>query len=411
MQEFLVGFLQYLIQGISLGSIYALIAIGYTMVYGILKLINFAHGDIYMVGSYAGLFAASYWVVNITKHAAIFPTIIAAMIICGLVGFAIEKMAYKPLRQAPKLIYQTAGIGACFGFFAYTFFRWPMWQAIILFAIACGIVGYVIEKEFGKKINITLTLILAVVVGCIGTFLWNSSIMVSFIFSILFFLLFWMTFEAVHRRPFNPAPRLAALITAIGVSFFLEYAMMYWQSPNQQYYPKILTDKIFEFKMGGNLSIFIFGQHIIFFVAAAILVILLMLLVNHTKVGRAMRAVSYDGEAAQLMGVNVNNTISMTFAIGSALAGAAGVIFGCFYPFDPLLGMMPGLKAFIAAVLGGIGSIPGAMLGGILMGVAEQMAVGFGSSALRDVAAFVILIIILLFKPTGLFGKNTSEKV
>jgi branched-chain amino acid transport system permease protein len=411
MQEFFVGFLQYLIQGISLGSIYALIAIGYTMVYGILKLINFAHGDVYMVGSYTGLFVASYWVINVTKHVAILPTIVGAMIICALVGFAIEKLAYKPLRQAPKMIYQTAGIGACFGFFSYTFFKWPMLQSILLFALVCGIIGFIVEKEFARKVNITVTLILSIAVGIVGTLLWKSPLLMSLLVSVIFFLLFWLTFETVHRRAFKPAPRIAALITAIGVSLFLEYAMMYWQTPNQKYFPKILPDKIFEIKFAPNLSVYIFGQHIIFFIAAAILVILLWLLVNHTKVGRAMRAVSYDREAAQLMGVNVNNTISMTFAIGSALAGAAGVIFGCFYPFVPFLGIMPGLIAFIAAVLGGIGSLPGAMLGGLLMGVAEQMAVGFGSSALRDVVAFIILIIVLLFKPTGLLGKGTNEKV
>jgi branched-chain amino acid transport system permease protein len=138
---------------------------------------------------------------------------------------------------------------------------------------------------------------------------------------------------------------------------------------------------------------------------------LLWLLVKFTKIGRGMRAVAFDAEAAQLMGVNVNNTISFTFAIGSALAGAAGVLFGSFYPFDPLLGIMPGLKAFIAAVLGGIGSLPGAMLGGILMGIAEQLSVGFGNSSLRDVTAFIILILILIIKPSGLLGRKTNEKI
>lgn len=409
--EFLVGFLQYLIQGISLGSIYALIALGYTMVYGVLKLINFAHGDVYMVGAYSGLFVASYWVAGLGEKSAIIPTLIGAMIISAFVGFLIEKLAYKPLRQASKLIYKAGGIGACFGFFAFVFFKWPMLESMILVTLACGTIGYLIEKEMNKKVIIAITAGIGLIVGLIGGLLWKYPIIQSLIVSLVFFILFWLTFDAVNRRPFKPAPRIAALITAIGVSLFLEYAMMYWQTPNQKYYPKILTDKLFELKFAENMSVYIFGQHIIFLVAGIVLVILLWMLVNHTKVGRAMRAVSYDREAAELMGVNVNNTISITFAIGSSLAAAAGVIFGCFYPFDPLLGVMPGLKAFIAAVLGGIGSLPGAMLGGLLMGVAEQMAVGFGSSALRDVVAFVILIVILLFKPTGLLGKGTTEKV
>ena len=411
MQEFLVGFLQYLIQGISLGSIYALIALGYTMVYGILKMINFAHGDVFMVGSYTGLFVATYWLSSILKTGAFFPTLILSMLICAFIGFFIEKLAYKPLRQAPGLVYQSAGIGACFGFFAFVFFKWPMLWSIILLTIMCGVIGYLVEKEYSRKIKLTTIAVLAMVTCLTGILLWKSKPLITLIAGLAFFGLFWLTFEGVRRRPFKPAPRIAALITAIGVSIFLDYAMMYWQTPNQKYYPKLLTDLPYEIKFGGNYSVFIFRQHLIFFLAAAIIGLLLWLLVNHTRIGRAMRAVSYDQEAAQLMGVNVNNIISVTFAIGSAMAAAAGVIFGCFYPFDPLYGFMPGIKAFIAAVLGGIGSLPGAILGGLLMGVGEQMAVGFGNSTLRDVVAFIILIIILLLKPNGLLGKGTSEKV
>ncbi len=411
MQDFLVGFLQYLIQGISLGSIYALIALGYTMVYGILKLINFAHGDVYMVGAYSGLFLATYWTTSVTTHGAIWPTLIGSMIICAAVGFLIEKLAYKPLRQAPKLMYQTAGIGACFGFFTFVFFKWAMFPSILIFTAVCGIIGYIIEKEIGRNLTLGLTAGLAAVVASIGMVFWKSPVVMTLLISELFFTGYWLVFDRVHTRPFKPAPRIAALITAIGVSLFLEYAMMYWQTPNQKYFPKILEDAPIEWKLSASSSVYIFGQHIIFFVATLVLLVLLWVLVNHTKVGRAMRAVSYDREAAELMGVNVNNIISITFGIGSALAAAAGVIFGCFYPFDPLLGVMPGLKAFIAAVVGGIGSLPGAVLGGMLMGVAEQMAVGFGTSALRDVVAFIILIVILLFKPTGLLGKSTTEKV
>lgn len=411
MQDFFIPFLQYLIQGISLGSIYALIAIGYTMVYGILRFINFAHGDVYMVGAYAGLFASSYWIANVLNKGAVIPTIIVSMIICAVVGLAIEKMAYKPLRQAPKLIYQTSGIGGCFGFCFFTFFRWPMWESILLFTIASGVIGFIIHKELSRKVILSVTGIIGLITGLIPIILWKSVPLLTLVVTVGYSFLFWIAFDRVKRRLFKPAPRIAALITAIGISTFLEYGMQYWQSPNQKYYPKILEDKVFNIPMGHDMSIFVFGQHLIFLATTAVLVVLLWLLVNHTKIGRGMRAVSYDRDAARLMGVNVDTTISITFMIGSALAGAGGVIFACFYPIKPLLGFLPGMKAFIAAVVGGIGSLPGAMLGGLLLGTAEQMAVGFGNSTLRDVTAYVILIIVLLWKPTGLLGKGTSEKV
>lgn len=414
MEQFFVGFLQYLIQGVSLGSIYALIALGYTMVYGILKFINFAHGDVYMVGAYSGLFVSTFWVAHIISKGAIIPTLLLSMAICAVVGFCIEKLAYKPLRQAPKMIFQTAGIGACFGFFAFVFAQWPKWTmgwSIILFAVTCGLIGYIVDKEKEQFYSWAVVAFNGLAVALIAWLCWGSPFIFTLIVSLIFFYIYLQIFYSVHRRAFKPAPRIAALITAIGVSFFLEYATMYWQTPNQKYYLPILPDNPYEIKFPHDLSVYIFGQHIIFLVASIILLIALWLLVNHTKVGRAMRAVSFDREAAQLMGVNVNNIISVTFMIGSSLAGAAGVIFGCFYPFDPLLGMMPGLKAFIAAVLGGIGSLPGAVLGGLVMGVAEQMAVGFGNSTLRDVVAFIILILVLLVKPAGLLGKRTTEKV
>ncbi|MCL6615476.1 MAG: branched-chain amino acid ABC transporter permease, partial [Firmicutes bacterium] len=275
-------------------------------VYGIIRLINFAHGDIYMVGAYLGFFAVTllrpfdpkgtwFW----------FASLLLAMGGCALTGVIIERVAYKPLRMAP---------------------------------------------------------------------------------------------------------RIAALITAIGVSLFLEYGTMALLSPQQKYYgelPALINDK----------TLFVFDvfmvqkQHIIFFLVAVMLMIALYAVVKYTKIGKAMRAVSHDREAAQLMGIDVNSIISATFAIGSALAAAAGVLFGSFYPIEPLLGVMPGLKAFVAAVLGGIGVIPGAMLGGLIMGVAESLVTGFFSSTLRDVVAFALLIVILLVKPTGLLGKPAGEKV
>lgn len=289
-------FLQQLINGLSLGSIYALIALGYTMVYGIIRLINFAHGDIYMVGAYVGYFAA-------TNGFGFVGSLLVAMATCALLGVIIERLAYKPLRKAA---------------------------------------------------------------------------------------------------------RIAALITAIGISQFLEYGGMMVVGPQVRTYPAILGDTTY--KLFGNVQIT--SRQILILVVAILLMLLLQFIVHKTKTGKAMRAVSLDTEAAMLMGINVDNTISATFALGSALAAAAGVLVGIYYnQIDPLMGIMPGLKAFVAAVLGGIGIIPGAVTGAMLLGVTETMVSGYGNSLFKDPVAFIILILILIVKPSGLFGKNVREKV
>ena len=287
---------QQIVNGISLGSIYALIALGYTMVYGIIKLINFAHGDVYMVGAYVGFFVTTYTGVGFI------PALIIAMASCAILGMTIEKVAYKPLR--------------------------------------------------------------------------NSS-------------------------------RIAVLITAIGVSLLLEYVMMYFVGAQVRSYPKLLSGRIFNIG-----SIVVKTQQIYIVITALVLMFIFQYTVNKTKVGKAMRAVSADKDAAQLMGIKVNDTISFTFAIGSALAGAGGVLVGVYYnSIDPLMGMMPGLKAFVAAVFGGIGSIPGAMIGGLSIGMLETLVSGYGNSMYRDAAVFAFLILILILKPSGLLGKNAKEKV
>ncbi|HHW08401.1 MAG TPA: branched-chain amino acid ABC transporter permease [Firmicutes bacterium] len=289
-------FLQQVINGLSLGSVYALIALGYTMVYGIVRLINFAHGDIYMIGAFIGFFTTR------VLHLSFIPALILSMACASLLGVIIERLAYKPLRHAP---------------------------------------------------------------------------------------------------------RIAILITAIGVSFLIEYSMIWAFSPQPRAYPDLLAN--YQLQLAGLI---ITAQQLFILGIAIILMLGLHFLVQKTKSGKAMRAVSYDMDAAALMGINVNSVISFTFAIGSALAGAAGLLVGVYYNrIDPLMGIMPGLKAFVAAVLGGIGIIPGAMVGGIIMGVAESLVSGFLSSTYRDAVAFAILIIILLVKPTGLLGKRSVEKV
>lgn len=294
--DFLHQFVQQLINGVSLGSIYALIALGYTMIYGIIKLINFAHGDIYMVGAYIGFFA-------ITRAGlSIVPALLISMVVTGILGMIVERLAYKPLRHAP---------------------------------------------------------------------------------------------------------RISVLITAIGVSFFLEYASMYFVSPTPRTFPEVIPSVAF------NVGSFIVnGQQMLIMGITLVLMLILTYIVQKTKLGKAMRAASFDVETAQLMGINADRVISFTFCIGSALAAAAGVLVGVYYnSIDPLMGIMPGLKAFVAAVLGGIGILPGAVAGGIILGVIEALVSGFISSTFRDAAAFAILILVLLFKPSGLFGKNTREKV
>lgn len=290
--------LQQIVNGISLGSIYALIALGYTMVYGIIKLINFAHCDVYMIGAYVG------YVCMAKLGLGFVPSLLVSMLVCTLLGVAIEKIAYKPLRNAT---------------------------------------------------------------------------------------------------------RIAALITAIGVSLFLEYTTMFFATPNVRTYPPMTGFMARTFKFGG---VVISSQQILIALITVILMILLQLIVKKTRIGKAMRAVSLDKDAAELMGINVDSTISFTFALGSALAGAAGILVGVYYnSINPLMGVLPGLKAFVAAVFGGIGIIPGAMLGGYVIGFIEVMVSGLGYSMYRDAVVFAILILILIVRPAGLLGKNTGEKV
>lgn len=288
--------IQQLINGLSLGSIYALLALGYTMVYGIIQLINFAHGDIYMIGAFSGFYLAT------TLKLPFIPTLLLSMASSALIGIIIEKIAYKPLRKSP---------------------------------------------------------------------------------------------------------RITLLITAIGVSLLLENGMRFLIGPEPKAFPELVeTTKI---TIG---SIQITNIQILTLAISLILVVLLQFIVYKTKAGKAMRAASFDIEAATLMGVNVNSVVSLTFAIGSALAGAAGVLVALTWTsIDPYMGIMPGLKAFVAAVLGGIGIIPGALIGGLFMGLAETLTKAYISTRLSDAIAFSILIIVLLIKPTGLLGKKSREKV
>jgi branched-chain amino acid transport system permease protein len=298
-------FLQQLINGLALGSILALIALGYTMVYGILRFINFAHGDIFMLGAFAGFYLAPK-VANIFPTPSILSGLVVmgiAMAICAVIGVVIERFAYRPLRRSPKL---------------------------------------------------------------------------------------------------------TVLITAIGVSLFLEYSGQLFFGAAPKKFPALIP--VYPITHFGGLS---FNSNQIVVIAITLLLSLaLRFIVLKTKIGAAMRALSFNPEAAALMGINTDVVISFTFALGSALAAAAGILFAVNYPaIDPLMGILPGLKAFVAAVLGGIGNLPGAALGGLIIGVTETLVAGYISSTYRDAIAFAILILILLIRPSGLLGKKEIEKV
>jgi branched-chain amino acid transport system permease protein len=296
---------QQLANGIAWGSIYALIALGYTMVYGILRLINFAHGDIYMVGAFAAYYLARLLHAGGPEPSPLLAAVVllGSMAICAALGVAIEFFAYRPVRKSS---------------------------------------------------------------------------------------------------------RLTALITAIGVSLLLENLGIRIFGADPKFFPQLVAPRTIQLTEG----VVVTNHQITVVLISIVLMVGLTLFVHRTRTGKAMRAVAFNRDAASLMGIPVNRIITITFAIGSALAAAAGVLVGLTNPkIEPLMGIMPGVKAFVAAVLGGIGSIPGAVIGGLVMGVSEYLVVGYISSTYRDAIAFVILILVLLVKPAGLLGRNVAEKV
>ncbi|MCI5603999.1 MAG: branched-chain amino acid ABC transporter permease [Lachnospiraceae bacterium] len=291
------SFISYLISGISLGSIYALIALGYTMVYGIAKMLNFAHGDVIMVGGYAVFLSIS------SLNCPVWLSIIIGIVVCTVLGVVIERVAYKPLRNASSL---------------------------------------------------------------------------------------------------------SVLITAIGVSYLLQNLALNILGSNARTFKSVVSLKTIEI----NSQLKISGEAVVTIIVTVVIMVALTLFINKTKAGMAMQAVSEDKGAAQLMGINVNKTISIVFAIGSGLAAVAGILLcSTFTQVSPYTGSMPGIKAFIAAVFGGIGSIPGAMIGGILLGIIENLSKAYISTQVADAIVFASLIIVLILKPTGLLGKKINEKV
>jgi branched-chain amino acid transport system permease protein len=350
-------FLQQLLNGISEGSAYALIALGYTMVYGVLRLINFAHGDIYMFGAFMGYYLANNsWIqshIGTSPESAVLILLLAMALSAGL-GILIERFAYRPGRTETK-------------------FTLAFWLGIT----GAG-AGQIIHPTVG---GLVLGSAAGIVLG--------------------------LLLERVGFVPVKQNSRLALLIIAIGVSLFLENGGQQAFGADPKFFPQIITTTLLNL---GPLKID--SQKIIVLVVAIALMVLLEVTVRYTRMGKAMRAVSFNLDTAKLMGINTDRIIAFTFALGSALAGAGGILVSLLYPkIDPLMGVMPGLKAFVAAVLGGIGNITGAMIGGLIIGMAEVMAVGYGESTYRDAIAFIILVLILLLKPAGIMGKGMVEKV
>jgi branched-chain amino acid transport system permease protein len=324
-------FWQQVINGLQLGFVYALIALGYTMVYGIVRLINFAHGDVFMVGAFASYFAIS----------------------------------------------------------RYSLHTWPL-----------GVIP-------------SLNPDVAILIGTISVLILSMAVCA----------LLAIVIERIAYKPLRNAPRISALITAIGVSFFLEYfaALPFVFSPNfityERPFPSVtwyINDGIHQLQPGGTVppnSITFSNIFLIIVITSLFLLVALQFIVRRTKTGKAMRAVAYDKSAARLMGINADRIISTTFAIGAALAGAAGMLYAFAYTEVYFaMGILPGLKAFVAAVLGGIGSIPGAFVGALIMGQAEVMSAGYISTPMRDAIAFTILILVLLVRPMGIFGEPEREK-
>ena len=308
----MIEFLQQLINGLGQGAIYALIALGYTMVFGVLRFINFAHGDVFMLGAFAGLYVGpkiSRLFGEGPSYPGMFAVLLVSMLICAVIGIVIERLCYRPLRERPKL---------------------------------------------------------------------------------------------------------TVLITAIGVSLFLENGGQFAFGADPKSFPEIITDRAIEIpESWGKISgLTITVSQLLIVGVTLVLLFTLRHIVLHTRMGMAMRALSFNPVAAQLMGINTDIIISFTFGLGSALAGAAGILTSIQQPsIDPLMGVNAGLKAFVAAVLGGIGNLPGAALGGVLIGLLEALVVGYGNPTYRDPIVFGVLIVILILKPTGLLGASEREKV
>lgn len=406
-------FLQQLINGIALGSIYGLIAVGYTIVYGILGLINFAHGEIYMVGTFAAFFAVSQAQSRFGMELGFLPALGYGMLYAALMGVLVERIAYRPLRAAspvPAVLLGGVGGGVCFLLLETLLLPLPIrFESPIAWLARLSSHGVPRPTPEGGDI---------LAAGWVAGMLWGF----------FAWCIYKLSKETLSHRKMLKAGTLTALLTALGVSLLLQNLGIRVFGATPRSFPALVEFQSYEFhaglaEIGGSglqchtvgcnyQHVSLANQDMLIFVAMVISMLALQFIIYRTKIGKAMRAVAVDQDAARLMGISLDRTISAAFAFGSALAAVAGVLYAIRYGrIEPLMGALPGAKAFVAAVLGGIGNIPGAVLGGLIMGITESMVVGYVSSTLRDAFAFGILILILLVKPAGLLGSAAPEKV
>ncbi|NLH98300.1 MAG: branched-chain amino acid ABC transporter permease [Chthonomonadales bacterium] len=367
------SFLQQAVFGIQLGSLYALIAIGYTLVYGVLRLINFAHGDVFMVGAFVCYYACTRWLPfrdlsadpagATTNIALAVVVLIITMAVCALLGVLIERFAYRPLRNGLRIA------DAHF------------WGLVAALPVAVRL----------------------------GPFSHPGVLLAWLVIGVAFGYALRPVVAWIARRSVRATSRLNALITAIGVSFVLEYGGLLVVGADPNFVPTIVPERVYVLPGGVRVG----TPQLAILAISLVLMLVLRYIVTYTRRGKAMRAIAHDIEAAKLMGIDTDRVISFTFALGGALAGAGGALVAALthVKITPLFGLLPGIKAFVAAVLGGPGSIPGAVLGGLLMGLAEAFVAGSKASAFRDAIAFCILIVLLLVRPSGLLGRHVAEKV
>ena len=398
-------FLQQLINSLTLGSIYGLIAIGYTMVYGIIGMINFAHGDVFMIGSFVSLIAMVILGVGTGAFLplALLVVLFAAILITSVYGWTLERVAYRPLRGSFRLAALITALGA--SIFLQNFVQ--VSQGAKIKPIQPVIQGGFTFFENGSLVSLIAMVILGVGTGA---FLPLALLLVLFA-AILITSVYGWTLERVAYRPLRGSFRLAALITALGASIFLQNFVQVSQGAKIKPIQPVIKGG-FTFFENGSLVVSLSYLQIFIIIITIILLSIFSYIISKTPLGRSQRACEQDLTMSKLLGINVDRTISITFIIGASLASVAGMMFVLYYGvIDFFIGFLTGIKAFTAAVLGGIGSIPGAVIGGLLIGLIETFWSAYFTIEYKDVAVFSILVIVLIFRPYGILGKPEVEKV
>ncbi len=396
-----VYFIQQVMDGLKLGFVFALIALGYTLVYGIVKLINFAHGDVFMVGAFASFYAVTRY------HWGFVPAILFAMVVCTFLNVIIERVAYKPLRDAPRISALITAIGVSFFLEYFTALQFVFGPDYITYRRPLELIVWDI-REF-SNVWLILSMLFVVIMAGAAVF-WQRRAAKARVSQAEDETAASSSQAGGARTIITVLVGAGVLVLAVSVAYTLDMAISSWlQSSGVTWsFRKALA------LLPEGRGIKLTNITLVIVAVTLLLLFSLQYVVGRTKIGKAMRAAAYDKPTAQLMGINVDSIISFTFAIAAALAGGAGVLYSIAYPqILTFMGIMPGLKAFVAAVLGGIGSIPGAFVGALLMGQLDVLTVAYVpfGSRLRDGIAFIILIIVFLVRPTGIFGEPEREKV